>query len=243
MAVITISRQYGSGGDEIAARVSRIMGYRLFDKYLILRAAAESGLTNKDAVDFCEENYKLQGFFDRLYSRTRQAAQAWNWVDEAGRAREDFPLDEEMAISLVRKAVSGAYKTGNMVILGRGGQVILQEHHDVLHVRIEAPLENRILAVRGKLLETHSPNRDPIDARRSAQDLIDTRDASSADYLRRFYGVDWADPMLYHAVFNTGRIDLELTAETIAELAMRLQPASQKEPASAPAKKERDLSK
>jgi cytidylate kinase len=241
MAVITISRQYGSGGDEIAARVCRIMGYRLFDKYLILRAAAESGLTQSDVIDLCEENYKLQGFFDRLYNRTRQAAQAWAWADEGPRVHEDFPIDEETAIFLVRKAVSEAYKTGNMVILGRGGQVILRGYPDVLHVRIEAPLEERILAVREKMLEAQGAGRDPIEARRAAQDLIATRDASSADYLRRFYGVDWASPLNYHLVINTGRMDADLAAETIAELAMRLQRDVKPAPARRMARKEPDF--
>lgn len=223
MAVITISRQYGSGGDEVAVRVCRMMGYRLFDKYMILRAANEAGLTSQEAIDYSEENYKLQGFFDRLYSRTRQTAQAWTWVDESPRTRADIPLSEETAIALVRQAVKGAYKTGNMVILGRGGQLLLRDCPGVLHVRVEAPLEARIQTVREKLLETCHDNRDMIETRRAAKELIENRDESSADYLKRFYGVDWADPMLYHLVINAGRVEVELAAEMIAELAMRLQ--------------------
>jgi cytidylate kinase len=229
MAVITISRQYGSGGDEIAARVGRMMGYRMFDKYLILRAAAESGLANQKPVDLCEENYKLQGFFDRLYSRTRQTAQLWAWAEEVPNPHEPLPMDEETAIGLVRKAIQMGYQTGNMVILGRGGQVVLGDCPDVLHVRIEAPLENRILTVRQKLLEMQGASQDALEARRAAKDLIEQRDASSADYLRRFYAVNWADPMLYHAIFNTGRMDVELAAETIAEMALHLQPANERE--------------
>jgi CMP/dCMP kinase len=226
MAVITISRQYGSGGDEIAARVCRMMGYRMFDKYMLLRAAAESGLTNQKAVDLCEENYKLQGFFDRLYNRTRQTAQLWAWAEEIPNPHEPLPMDEETAIGLVRKAIQVAYKTGNMVILGRGGQVVLAECADVLHVRIEAPLESRILTVREKLLETQGADRDLLETRRAAKDLIEQRDASSADYLRRFYGVDWSEPLLYHGVFNTGKMGVDLTAETVAEMALHLQPAT-----------------
>ncbi len=229
MAVITISRQYGSGGDEIAALVCRMMGYRLFDKYIILRAAAEAGLTNQEAIDFCEENYKLHGFFDRLYDRTRQAAQAWTWVDESPRTHIDLPLNEETALALVRQAVRGAYKTSNIVILGRGGQMLLREHPDVLHVRIEAPLEERIQTVREKLLETSHADRDTIETRRAAMDLIENRDEASADYLKRFYGVDWANPMLYHVVINTGKVEHEVAAETIAEMAMHLQVANTRE--------------
>ncbi len=223
MAVITISRQYGSEGDEIAVLVCRMMGYRLFDKYMIVRAATEAGLTTHEAVDYSEENYKLEGFFDRLYNRTRQAAQAWTWVEESPRTRIDLPLTEETAIALVRQAVMGAYKMGNTAILGRGGQILLRDCPGAVHIRIEAPLEARIQSVREKLLESGHDSRDKIDARRAAMELIANRDESSAGYLKRLYGVDWADPMLYHLVINTGKVDIHLAAEMIAELAMRLQ--------------------
>jgi cytidylate kinase len=222
MAVITISRQYGSGGDEIAAQVCRMIGYRLFDQQMVLRAGAEAGLSSQEAVDYSEENYRLQGFFDRLYGRTRQAAQAWTWVDESPRTRIDLPLAEETAIWLVRRAVHSAYKAGNLVILGRGGQMLLRDCTDVLHVRVEAPLEERIQTVREKLLETGPDDRDMIEARRAARELIDSRDEAAADYLKRYYGVDWADPLLYHVVINTGRVEIEQAAQAIVELAMRL---------------------
>lgn len=223
MAIITISRQYGSGGDEIANRVCRIMGYRIFDKSMIQRGAVETGLTRQEILDFCEENYKMQGFLDRLFNRTRQAAQAWSWADEGFRSTEIVSLGEENGLTLIQHAIRGAYQLGDMVILGRGGQVILQEHSEVLHVRIEAPLTDRIQRIRAQLKQAGPAPEGKGDLRKAAQTLIESRDASSKDYLRRFYGVDWSDPLLYHAVINTGRLGIDLAAETIAELAMRLQ--------------------
>ena len=59
MAVITISRQLGSGGDAIATLVAEQLKYRYFDKQLLIEAAAEAGLTQKHVVDFSEDNYEV----------------------------------------------------------------------------------------------------------------------------------------------------------------------------------------
>ena len=67
MAVITISRQYGSEGDEIAANVCQVLGYRSFDKQLMAKVATEVGLTEGEVVDFTEDQHKVRGFLDRLW--------------------------------------------------------------------------------------------------------------------------------------------------------------------------------
>ena len=68
MAVITFSRQYGSGGNEIAVRVSEQLEYRFFDKELIAQVASEEGILHGEKVDISEDNYKMRGFFDRLFN-------------------------------------------------------------------------------------------------------------------------------------------------------------------------------
>ena len=59
MAVVTISRQFGSGGDEIADRVCKLLGYHYFDKALMRRIATEASLSPTEIVDFSEDNYKI----------------------------------------------------------------------------------------------------------------------------------------------------------------------------------------
>jgi cytidylate kinase len=65
--------------------------------------------------------------------------------------------------------------------------------------------------------EYHLPT-DTIEARRKAQDLIGARDLASTDYLRRFYGVDWADPLLYHLMINTGKVKMKLAVQMIVDM-------------------------
>jgi len=225
MAIITISRQYASNGNDIAKMICESTGYYLFDKQVIAEAAIEVGLSDEEIVDFSEENYKIKGFFDRL--RGRSQLHIWKEIEEGVRTTEQINLSEESALSLVRQAVENAFETGDTVIVGRGGQVILQNCPGVLHVRVEAPLEERIQRVRDYPQLKNRSFIGPLEARRAALDLIEESDAASADYLRRFHGVDWSDPMLYHLVVNTSKLAIEQAAKLIIETAQQLEQETQ----------------
>ena len=220
MAVITVSRQFGSGGDEIVEQLCQVLGYRFFDKRMLAKAAIDAGLSDQEIIDYSIENYKVKGFFERLFGRSRPIAttRVWKEGTDGTRKPEEVQLTEEHALQLVQKAVEMAYQTGNMVIEGRGGQVLLRDRAGVLHVRIVAPMEYRIQRVKEKLHEEQNMPLDTIETRRAAQDMIEQRDAASAAYLKTYYGVDWADPLLYHAVLNTGRISLEQAVRCITDM-------------------------
>jgi len=94
----------------------------------------------------------------------------------------------------------------------------------VLHVRIIAPMENRIQRVKALLKQQRQGTTADLDLRRKAQDLIERRDAASADYIQRFYDVDWADPLLYHVILNTGELSVEMATQIILDLERNLQP-------------------
>src|SRR5688572_13553887 len=98
MTTITLSREYGSGSDHVVAHVCRALWYRYFDKMVMTRAAVEAGLQAHEVVDFSEDNYKLQGFLERLLSwrGPRVVAQVGTWTEDAAgaRVREVETLDE-----------------------------------------------------------------------------------------------------------------------------------------------------
>jgi CMP/dCMP kinase len=221
MTVITISRLYGSGGDEIAAHVCDLLGYPAFDKSLLFKAARESGISEKEVFEFSEDNHVVRSFLDRLFSRSTVFAQGQVWQDVYGAvyALEDLPLGEEEMLTLTRKAILSAYQAGDLVIVGRGSQVVLREVPGVLHVRIVAPMEERIQRVKGWIKDEMGEHPVDVELRRQAQDRIEERDKASADYLRRFFDVAWDDPILYHAVLNTGRISPVRCAQLIAQMA------------------------
>jgi cytidylate kinase len=230
MAVITLSRQFGSGGDEIAQLICREMGYQMFDKQMLAMAAMEAGLTEDVSTMVSENDYRVAGFLDRLLGRQEPAAEVRVWREDASGARvlETTPLDEYQALALVEHAIDAAYRQDHFVIVGRGGQVILRDLPGVLHVRLECPLEERILRVRnlaqfgGGDLHRQGNFQSPVEIRRAAQDLIEARDQASAAYLRHNYGVDWADPALYDLVINTRRLSLDLAVRVIVEAAHKL---------------------
>jgi cytidylate kinase len=208
MAVITISRQYGSEGDEIAANVCQLLGYRAFDKKLMEQVAAEVGLTAGEVVDFTEDQHRVRGFLDRLLgSPPLIMTQSHTWS-------EVKVIDEAESIPLVQTIIRAAYRQHNIVIVGRGGQAVLRSEPGVLHVRIEAPLETRIQRVQLREGLTYE----------LAHDVVAQRDRAAADYLKRFYGVDWSDSLLYHLIINTGRWGIESASRLIANAASLLQP-------------------
>jgi cytidylate kinase len=140
---------------------------------------------------------------------------------------EELKVTDDLAVSLVQKAIRMAHREGNKVIVGRGGQVILHGYPGVLHVRIEAPTEDRIQRVKEQFRQNRQPTAD-IELRRAAQDWILDRDAASADYIRRFYHEDWGDTLLYHLVINTGMLGIDQAAEVIARAAIELpEPAAE----------------
>ena len=222
MTVITISRQFGSYGDEIAKKVCELLDYRYFDKTLMLQAAAAAGLSEQEIVDYSEENYKMRNFLDRLFGGSQPVAQISVWKEDpqGNRTHETLALDEDTALQLIQKAIHYAHQIGNVVIVGRGGQALLQDEPDVLHVRIEAPLENRLERVRAQW----RPDESRLDLRRSAQDMIREKDAASAEYLQHYYNVRWDDASLYHLILNTGKLSIDQAAELIVRMAEKVSP-------------------
>jgi cytidylate kinase len=209
MAVITISRQQGSGGSEIAARVSDLLGYRYFDKRMMAEVMAQEGFTDEMIVDYREDEYRLRSFVDRVlgYRRPKSIADVgfWDKDPQAMKRTSSAVLDEHMAVWLVRSAIENVYERGNVVIVGRAGQAILRDRPGVFHVRIEAPLDVRV-----KWVCEHQHL-----GQKEAQQYITERDKASAEYLQRFYGVDWSDPTLYHVVINAAKWDHERAAQCI----------------------------
>ena len=219
MAVITISRQYGSGGDEIADKVGEILGYPHFDKGMILKAAAEAGISETEVFDYSEDNHKVRSFMDRLFNRS-VVMTTGHMLESGGLSVYDMevPLGQDIMLSLVQKAIRSAYQIGNMVIVGRGSQVILQDKSKAVHVRIEAPMEYRIQSLKEKIKQTRQVFQADLEARRDAQDIILDRDAASADYIKRHYNLDWSDAQLYHVILNTGKMSYERATQIIVDL-------------------------
>jgi len=221
MATITISRQYASGGDQIATRVAELLEYTIFDKTMMAEVAAELGLTEHEVVDFRETDQRSLGFLDRLLGRKLTVAEVRTWEEDRSGVRRPatIRISDSQAIAMVQGVIDAAFKRGNVVIVGRGGQAILHDRPGVLHVRIEAPLDHRIQ----RLLDRGETS--PAQAEMEIED----HDRVARDYVRRYYDIDPGDPMHYHALINTGMLDPEAAAQVIALAVQQMKPVPQPE--------------
>jgi cytidylate kinase len=122
-------------------------------------------------------------------------------------------VDEEMAVAFVSATIRALRTRGQVVVVGRGGQAILRDAAGVLHVRIISRLEDRVRQV----MEREGLSRE------AAHSEVVERDRATAEYLRRFHGIDWADPSLYHLTLNTSQLGHEPAADVIAATARRLE--------------------
>jgi cytidylate kinase len=221
MAVITMSRQIGTGSDELAQRLCDELGLVAFDKRLMARVASEVGISTSEIVDYSEVEYERRGFFDQLFRRSRPVAEFSMWVGSpsVGYERRARILDERGAIDLIKGTVQAAYERDNVLIIGRGGQAILETRPDVLHVRVVAPYEDRVARLQA------DQNMTPAQSRR----YINENDEASAEYLRFFHHVEPNDPTLYHLTVNTSKLGIEGSI-TLIKRALEMLPAREAAP-------------
>lgn len=207
MAVVTISRQYGSGGDEIAQALCNALGYDLFDKRLMARVAPLSGLAESDVVDLSEDDYQVRSFLDRLLGKPefqRVRLDLETWARGGAGLQVDEP-DEQKTLMMVQTLIRAAYRRGKVVILGRGGQIVLRDLPHALHVRVIAPLETRHQRIRA---------RDHV-SQELAEEIAARRDLATSVFMKHFYSVDVSEPSLYDLTINTGKLGTDVAVEMI----------------------------
>lgn len=197
MRGVTISREYGSGGGEIAARLARRLGWQLVDHQLVARVAELLGESVEEASARDEH---AAGFAARVIDGLQWVA-PWSGGQPAHTAEEDERRHYEALCDVVNSAIAA----GQVVIVGRGAQVMLADRRDVLHVRVVAPLERRIAYV---------ASRERISAG-AAQDRIKRKDHDRARYLQTVQHRRPDDPHLYDLVINTAVLTLDRAVELV----------------------------
>ena len=198
MRAITISREYGSGGGEIAARLARRLGWQLIDHEVVVRVAEKLHVSEEEAE---EHDERVEGLASRIFKSLRL-------MHPTMPVTVDIPpsMDSRAFYEARCQIIEGAVASGQVVIVGRGAQAHLAERRDVLHVRIVAPFALRLAYVM---------SREGLD-REAAQARILRKDQERTRYLETFYHRHPGDPHLYDLVLNTGILDLESAAEVIA---------------------------
>ena len=197
MRAITISREYGSAGGEVAAHLAKRLGWQLIDHEVVVRVAQKLQVSEEEAAghDECVESLPA-----RIFKSLRLVHPTMPVTVEIPPAMDSRAFYEARC-----QIIEGAVASGQVVIVGRGAQAHLASRRDVLHVRIVAPLEARIAYVVSR--EGLGPA--------AAQARILRKDQERARYLEMFYHRRPSDPHLYDLVLNTGIIDLESAVDAI----------------------------
>ncbi len=197
MRAVAISREYGSGGGELASRLAGRLGWQLIDHDIVERVASELGTSLEEAEAHDESSggiiSELLASLQNLYPAYPPAAPP-----------EAFLSTEEYGLT-VDKIVRAAAVRGHIVIVGRASQVILADRRDVLHVRIIAPFEQRVAYVM---------QREGL-ARHAAEARIHHKDLERARYLEREYHHQPDEAHLYDLVLNTSLLDLENSVDIL----------------------------
>jgi len=203
--VITISRQFGSGGAEIGRIVARETGLQYVDHEIIDEVARRLGVNVKQVDTQDERTAGTVGHILEAIQSSNLFTVNYNTLFSPSQAPGQ---SKELAyLRLTQRVVLETATEGNAVIVGRGGQFLLHNSPRTLHIYIFAPLPDRIENVMQRF---------QLD-RAAASMLIEQRDYSHDAYLRRYYGSDGHQPELYHLLINTGLFPFELAASFIQQ--------------------------
>jgi cytidylate kinase len=193
--IITIEREYGSGGGEIAQLLATRLGWKLWDQRLTEEIARLANCP-KAVVEAREERN------DPLYYRLFKSFLRGSYEGSINAPKLNL-VDSETIAKNTRRVVEHAAEGGNCVIVGRGSQQFLKNRQDTLRIFLYAPREDKVrrLLTRGK-------------SEKEAEELVDTVDRERADFIQKYFNVEWPDRAIYHTMINTAIGD-EMVVNTI----------------------------
>ena len=220
MGIVTISREYGSGGHELGRRLAEALGYLYLDKELVAMVASEARVPLSDVEQYDEQ---VESGITRVLGKVLTPGYVggfdggwWHYgpvpVPLGDQDADDAAWDEDTCVHLTQEAMLRVGMLENVVLIGRGGQQLFASWPSALHVRVVAPEEDRVRTVAAREELT------PEAARKEIRRVDDQR----RRYIRRHCGVDWNSPELYHVVVNTGRVEASEAARLLAEMAVQL---------------------
>ena len=188
--IITIGREFGSGGQYVGEELAKRLGVKLYDKELLQQAAKESG--------FCEEifeNHDEKPTNSFLYSLVMDTYSA-NGYSTASFL--DMPLNHKVFLAQF-ETIKKIAERESCVIVGRCADYALTEHPDCINVFIKADMDYRVklVAKRSNLTEN------------KAKDMIIKQDKQRASYYNYYTSKKWGDSKSYDLCLDAGKLGLD----------------------------------
>lgn len=201
--IITIEREYGCGGGEIAQLVANRLEWELWDQHLTEEIARLVSCPKAVVEEREEKN-------DPLYYRLFKSFMRGSYEGSINAPKLNL-VDSETILKTTKSVVEHAAEMGNCVIVGRGSQQFLKNRQDTLRIFLYAPRADKVrrLLSRGK-------------SEKDAEELVDSVDGDRADFVQKYFSAEWPDRPIYHAMLNTAIGD-ECTADMILSLAQTYQ--------------------
>lgn len=230
MAVITISREAGCGGESIAELASHKLGFKFFNKELIKYIAVLSDKTEEEVKKFDEEiNKNIRSAVKRLFDNglfSNPFKDIKSECEENGEENEECEGKESLSyfdtysevepvfnsrrfMKMSEIIIKNLATTSNCMIVGRGSQFILENEPNTLHLRLAAPLEYRVARFMQK---------ENISEAKAAEN-IKAMEKKRNEYVKHFYKKDISDFSSYHAVINVSKYTEAEAAELIVAMA------------------------
>jgi cytidylate kinase len=182
--IITLEREYGSGGTLIAKSLAERLGWKLWDEEITAEIARVANVDRRDAQR-CEE--RVDPFLYRLFKV--YARGSYERALGIGGSRV---FDTDCMVETLQKVIEDVASRGNCVIVGRGAPYFLRDRPDAFHVFVYASDEEKIRRIKtiGK-------------TEKEAQQLVAEVDRERADFIRHYFGKQWPHRPLYNIMINS----------------------------------------
>jgi len=203
--LITITRQYASGGSDIAQLIARSTGWTVIDNEFVDEVARRAGLP---AAEVAQREERAPGVLERL-ARTLAVASPELFITDPSVPQVE--RDEATILRITQRIIHEAAAEGHVVLVGRGAQAILAQHPDALHVYVVASRPWRLKLAVERL------GVDPA----KVEKVLDDTDHHRDQYVTRYYGRTRQEPANYDLVVNAERLGFDGAAALIVAEAKR----------------------
>lgn len=200
MGVITLSRQFGAGGKALGEMIAKELDYMFLDD-LIIQEIANKASVSTDFVKSMERTAgsRLSKLFSGMLSR--------NYMERIIGAGKGY-IDEEIYVELLQEIILELAKQDNVVLLGRGGQYVLQDFKGAYHILLVAKWQDRI-----KFMQQFYDFSDT-----KASKAVKQGDTRRSNLYKKLGQEDYDQPYLYHLVLNMSKISLEQAQRGVVAL-------------------------
>jgi cytidylate kinase len=182
--IITIEREYGCGGGEIARLVSERLGWKLWD-HALTEEIARAADVDCSIVERCEE--RVDSTFQRLVHVFLRGSH-----ERSISLPSHEPFNTDRFVALGKKVMEKLAREGRCVIVGRGSPYFLRDHGDAFHVFLYASYAEKLR----RLVELGKHKKE-------AEEQLDTIDQDRITFVKRYFDADWPTRCLYHMMINT----------------------------------------